>query len=148
MDIGYMAQGYDRLLCLVSATDTPRASGVGNRHTSLKRRDIPSHPGPAIGNKWTSRCPSSRDPFVPLHDRGLGQHQGPQPDHSSPVTCMCWTFAAELFAKYERACATCEIVVDINCADLFRVVRGSLKYYKRIGALGVRGRALMSVRST
>jgi hypothetical protein len=44
MYIGYMAQGYDRLLCLVSATDTPRASGVGNRHPSLKRWDIPSHP--------------------------------------------------------------------------------------------------------
>jgi hypothetical protein len=60
MHIEHMAQGYDRLLCLVSAAAPPRASGVGNRHTSLKRRDIPTHPGPAIGNKWKSRRPPVR----------------------------------------------------------------------------------------
>jgi hypothetical protein len=48
------------------------------------------------------------------------------------------------FAEYERACAACEIVVDINSAKLFRKVRGSLKYDKRIDALAARGRALMS----
>jgi hypothetical protein len=49
----------------------------------------------------------------------------------------------KLFAEYEQACAACEIVVDINCARLFRMVRGCLKYDKRIGALAIRGRALM-----
>ena len=59
------------------------------------------------------------------------------------LSSLTLPWQAKDFAESEQACAACEIVVDIRCAKLFRVVRGSLRYDKRIDSAASRGRALM-----